>query len=254
MKAAKTAKIIAITNQKGGVGKTTASVNLAAGLNKKGMRTLLIDIDSQGNASASFGLAIENEVKTIKDLLVNPQNPHDFISKIDSVEIIPSNNSLKDIEDILLKDRKFDMLKTAIAPLTGQYEYIIIDCPPSINVFTKNGLKASSEIVIPTDVGYFSLLGLKQLLEEIEHFKRELNPSLEILGVLASKYDRRTSLSAQIYETLKQSFPDKLFKTCIHLNIDIVRAQIAQKSIFDYNKRGPAAADFNSLIEEITNA
>ncbi|WP_420265593.1 ParA family protein [Candidatus Magnetominusculus dajiuhuensis] len=249
----KTARIIAITNQKGGVGKTTTAVNLAAGLNKMGMRTLLVDIDSQGNASASLGLIIEHDIKTIKDLLLNPQNPRDFIARVGTTEIIPSNNSLKDIEDTLIIDKKFDTLKDSIAPLANDYEYIIIDCPPSVNVFTNNALKASNEIIIPVDVGYFSLLGLKQLLEEIERFRRELNPRLEILGVLACRYDRRTSLSAQIFETLRQGFPDKLFNTYIRLSIDIVRAQIAQKNIFDYNNRGTAARDYNSLTEEIIN-
>ncbi|MBF0567402.1 MAG: ParA family protein [Nitrospirae bacterium] len=249
----KTAKVIAITNQKGGVGKTTTAVNLAAGLNKMGMRTLLVDIDSQGNASASLGLIIEHDIKTIKDLLLNQQNPRDFIARVGTTEIIPSNNSLKDIEDALIIDKKFDTLKNSIAPLANDYEYIIIDCPPSVNVFTKNALKASNEIIIPVDVGYFSLLGLKQLLEEIERFKRELNPRLEILGVLACRYDRRTSLSAQIFETLRQGFPDKLFNTYIRLSIDIVRAQIAQKNIFDYNNRGTAAQDYKSLTEEIIN-
>ncbi|MBF0457773.1 MAG: ParA family protein [Nitrospirae bacterium] len=249
----KKTKIISITNQKGGVGKTTTAVNLAAGLNRKGMKTLLIDLDSQGNASASLGLIIEHDIRTIKDLLLNPENPRDFIAKASAAEIIPSNNSLKDIEDFLIKDRNFDTLKHSIAPLAKDYEYIIIDCPPSINVFTKNALRASNEIIIPIDVGYFSLLGIKQLLEEIEHFKKELNPRLDILGILACRYDRRTSLSAQIYETLRQSFPDKLFKTYIRLNIDIVRAQIAQKSIFSYNNRGTAAQDYNSLTEEIIN-
>ncbi|MCG6551544.1 MAG: ParA family protein [Candidatus Magnetominusculus sp. LBB02] len=249
----KTAKIIAITNQKGGVGKTTTAVNLTAGLIKNGYKTLLIDLDSQGNASASLGLIIEDATRTVKDLLLHQKGPRDFIAKADTIELIPSNNSLKDIEDTLLSDKKFDTLKHSIAPLANDYDYIIIDCPPSINVFTKNALRAANEIIVPVDVGYFSLLGIKQLLEEIEHFKKELNPRLTIRGVLACKYDRRTSLSAQIYEALRQSFPDKLFKTHIRLSIDIVRAQIAQKDIYSYNRRAAAAEDYNALTEEIIN-
>ncbi|QWR76332.1 ParA family protein [Candidatus Magnetomonas plexicatena] len=246
-------KTIAITNQKGGVGKTTVSVNLAAGLSKAGKKTLLVDVDAQGNASASVGLMIESGGKTVKDLLTSGGSPRDFITTVDSLEIIPANNALKDMEETLVKNKSFDVLKKALAPIVNDYDYIVIDCPPSINAFTKNALTMAEHIIIPVDVGYFSILGLKQLLEEIELEKKILNPALSILGVLACKFDRRTSLSQQVFDTLRESFPDKLFKTTIRLSIDIVRSQIQHKSVLDYNPKSLVAQDFQQLIEEILN-
>ncbi len=244
---------IAITNQKGGVGKTTVAVSLAAGLNIQGEKTLLVDLDSQGNASVASGFMIEGDTKTLKDLLIFRDNPSDYIHNNSSINIIPSNNSLKDIEDSPTKKNGFEFLRNILEPLKKEYDYIFFDCPPSINIFTKNALAASDNIIIPVDIGYFSLVGLKQLLEEIEDLKEHLNPKLILAGILACRYDRRTTLSEQVFKTLKDNFPRQVFNTAIRLNIDIVRSQIAQKSIFEYSPRSAGAQDFNSLIEEITN-
>lgn len=245
------AKKIAFTNQKGGVGKTTAALGLASGLAIKGKRVLLVDLDAQGNASAVTGLIIENDMKTVKDLLLNGGHAADFIVKTEMVDIIPSNNSLKDIEGQLLKEGRFDALKKSLRSTRDSYDYILFDCPPSINVFTKNALAAADEVIIPVDMGFFSILGLKQLLEEINSIRKELNRLLILRGVLVCKFDRRTALSDQVFEILQGSFPDKLFNTLIRVNIDLVKSQIAQKSIFDYNPRSTGAEDFISLAEEI---
>lgn len=247
------AKKIAITNQKGGVGKTTAALGISAGLRKKDKKSLLIDLDPQGNASVASGLIVEAGDKSIKDLLAEQGSAVDYIVKTDDIDIIPSNNSLKDIENILIERRDFDALKEALEPVEDMYDYVILDCPPSINVFTKNALSCTDEIIIPIDVGYFSMVGLKQLLEDIEHMKEDLNPHLYLRGVLISKFDKRTSLSQQVLEIMESNFPGQIFKTVIRGNIDIVRSQIAQKNIFSYNARSMGAEDFLSLTEEIIN-
>ena len=246
-------KIIAITNQKGGVGKTTTALGLAAGLKAEGKKVLLVDMDAQGNASAAAGLIIENELKTVKDLLAERAAPEQFIVRTEMIDIIPSNNSLKDLERDLIDNDDFEILKNVLKPLRAKYDFILIDCPPSINSFTKNALAAADEVIIPVDVSFFAILGLKQLLEEIEFIKRDLNPRLRLRGVLACKYDRRNNLSEQVLQTLKANFPDKFFQTVIRVNIDIVKAQIAQVDIFKYNARSYGAEDYLALTREVIN-
>jgi chromosome partitioning protein len=246
-------KAIAITNQKGGVGKTTTALGLAAGLKAEGKKVLLVDMDAQGNASAAAGLIIENELKTVKDLLAERAAPEQFIVRTEMIDIIPSNNSLKDLERDLIDNDDFEILKNVLKPLRAKYDFILIDCPPSINSFTKNALAAADEVIIPVDVSFFAILGLKQLLEEIEFIKRDLNPRLLLRGVLACKYDRRNNLSEQVLQTLKANFPDKFFQTVIRVNIDIVKAQIAQVDIFKYNARSYGAEDYLALTQEVIN-
>jgi chromosome partitioning protein len=177
----------------------------------------------------------------------------EYIVRTNFMDIIPSNNSLKDIEPHLHKQRGFNLLKNSLKAGVADYDFVFFDCPPSINVFTKNALVAADAIIIPVDAGFFSLLGLKQLLEEIDRIKKTFNPKLALQGVLACKFDRRTALSEQVFAILKQDFPDKLFNAVIRVNIDLVKAQIAQKNIFEYNSKSKGAEDFLSLAEEIIN-
>jgi len=155
------------------------------------------------------------------------------------------------VEERLVRRQAWDLVKTVLEPVESGYDFILFDCPPSFNVFTKNALVAADEVMIPVDSGFFPLLGLKQLLEEIEFVKHSLNPGLTLLGVLACKFDRRSSLSDQTYETLKNHFPEKLFQTVIRVNVDIVRAQINQQNIFEYNPSSKGAEDFLALAKEI---
>jgi chromosome partitioning protein len=245
------ARKIAFTNQKGGVGKTTAALGLAGGLTRRGKRVLLVDLDAQGNASASLGLVIEGDGRTLKDLLLEGGNPSDHIVSTTEGDILPANNALKDIEPLLLRDDGVGRLKKMLAPLGRSYDFILFDCPPSINVFTRSALAAADEVIVPVEVGYFAVLGLKQLLEEIEGIRREHNRTLKLRGVLLSKYDRRTALSDQVLDMLREDLGERLLETAIRVNIDLVRAQIAQQSIFDYEPRSAGAEDFRSLTEEI---
>ncbi len=247
------ARKIAIANQKGGVGKTTTALCLAAAFHLMDKRTLLVDLDAQGNASAAVGLIIEQESPTLKELLTGKAPPQNLIVSTDFTDIIPSNNSLKDIEKHLLEQNRFHELKDGLAPVEKNYDFIIFDCPPSFNSFTKNALAAADEYIVPVDVGYFAILGLKQLLEEVEQIKRELNPGLKLTGVLASKFDKRTTLSAQVLDTLKSNFPDAFFKTVVRVNIDLVRSQIANQSIFKFSPGSSGAEDFRNLAKEIVN-
>jgi chromosome partitioning protein len=247
------ARKIAFTNQKGGVGKTTAALGLAGGLTRRGKRVLMVDLDAQGNASATLGLLIEEDGRTLKDLLAEGGNPTDHIVSTAEGDILPANNALKDIEPLLHRDDGVGRLKKLLAPLGRSYDFMIFDCPPSINIFTRSALAAADEVIVPVEVGYFAVLGLKQLLEEIEGIRREHNRALKLRGVLLSKYDRRTALSDQVFQVLRDDLGDRLLKTAIRVNIDLVRAQIAQRSIFDYEPRSAGAEDFRALTEEILN-
>jgi chromosome partitioning protein len=178
-------------------------------------------------------------------------DPRDFIVSTEVSDIVPSNNSLKDIERDVVDGNRFGLLKRCLAPVEASYDFILFDCPPSFNAFTRNALAAADEYIVPVDVGYFAMLGLKQLLEEVERIKRELNPGLRLAGVLASKFDKRTTLSGQVLETLRDSFPGAFFKTAVRVNIDLVRAQIANESIFKFNSGSSGAKDFRALAKEI---
>lgn len=245
------ARKIAITNQKGGVGKTTTAVNLAGALTMTGKKVLLFDLDSQGNASAALGFIIEQERPTVKELLVGEVAPEDVILEIDGFDLIAANNALKDIEAELSGQPDCAVLKKAISRMEGSYDLFLFDCPPSFNVLTRNALVAADEYLIPVDIGYFSMLGLKQLLEEVNRIKSRLNPQLALSGVLACKFDKRTKLSEQVYGTLRNNFPETLFRTTIGVNIDLVRSQIAHETIFRYNSRSRAAEEYMAFAEEI---
>jgi len=248
------ARKIAFTNQKGGVGKTTAALGLAGGLTRRGKRVLLVDLDAQGNASASLGLIVEAGGRTLKELLVEGGDASGYVVSTGEADVLPSNNALKDIEPFLHGDGDgVRRLKRLLAPLERSYDFVLYDCPPSINVFTKSALAAADEVIVPVEVGFFAILGLKQLLEEIEGIRKEHNRALRLRGVLLSKFDRRTALSDQMLDVLREDLGQRLLGTTIRINVDLVKAQIAQRSIYDYSPRSAGTEDFWALTEEILN-
>ena len=249
------ARIITIANNKGGTGKTTTAVNLASGLAfLKGYRVLLVDFDPQGNASISLNVDIENLDWSVKDLLTGKMLDFQYLlwNKGDPLKILPANNNLKSIENELFTAVNGRVrLKSRLMPILDDFDYIIIDTPPTTGIFTQAPLIASSEVIIPVDVGYFSLQGIRQLLEEIEQIREHYNPDLQIAGILLTKFDSRTVLSRQVEAALRRSFEELAFKTMIRVNVDIIRAQIDRKSIFAFDRTSSGAQDYEQLIAEL---
>jgi chromosome partitioning protein len=253
--ACEVARVITIANNKGGTGKTTTAVNLSAGLAfLKGYRVLLVDFDPQGNASISLNVDIENLDWSVKDLLTGKMLDFQYLlwNKGDPLKILPANNNLKNIENELFTAVNGRVrLKARLEPILHDFDYIIIDTPPTTGIFTQAPLIASSDVIIPVDVGYFSLQGIRQLLEEIEQIREHYNPDLQIAGILLTKFDSRTVLSRQVEAALRRSFEELAFKTMIRVNVDIIRAQIDRKSIFAFDRTSSGAQDYEQLIAEL---
>jgi chromosome partitioning protein len=249
------ARVITVANYKGGVGKTTTAVNLASGLAfLKNYRVLLIDFDPQGNASISLDVDIETLRYSVKDLLSGKMTNWKYLlwPKGEKLDILPANATLRDIEPELMVDVNGRIrLKERLAPIRDRYDFIIIDTPPTVGLFLQAPLIAATEVIAPIDVGYFSLQGIRQLLEEINKVRSHLNPDLQIGGILLTKYDSRTSLSKQVEGVLRKGFKEQAFKTMIRVNVDVIRAQAERKSIFAYDLASTGAADYKDLIEEI---
>jgi chromosome partitioning protein len=248
-------RIITIANNKGGTGKTTTAVNLASGLAfLKGYRVLLVDFDPQGNASISLDVDIENLKHSVKDLLGSSTFPVQNLlwKKGETLRILPANNTLKDIEPELLGSVDGRIrLCSRLTPIAEGFDFVIIDTPPTTGIFCQAPLIASHEVLIPVDVGYFSLQGVRQLLEEISKVREHFNPRLQITGILLTKFDSRTSFSAQVEKTLRGSFGDLAMKTMIRINIDLVRSQVDRQSIFAFDPNSAGARDYQNLIDEL---
>lgn len=248
-------KIIALTNQKGGVGKTTSAVNIAVSLAVSEEKTLLIDLDPQANTTTGVSSLIENENgKTIYDVLIRDTNINDAIVKtqFQYLDIIPSNSDLvgAEVELVSLIAREYQ-LKKALELIKQKYKYILIDCPPSLGLLTVNALTSAKSIIIPIQSEYYALEGLGQLLNTIRLVQRNLNEGLQIEGVLLTMYDSRLNLSKQVADEVKSYFGDKLFKTIIHRNVRLSEAPSFGKPALLYDANSVGARDYMDLVEEI---
>ncbi|MCK4846531.1 MAG: ParA family protein [Deltaproteobacteria bacterium] len=247
------AKIISIGNQKGGCGKTTTSVNLAAGLALLGKTVLLVDMDPQGNASLTFGINIEDIHISIADILLDNDIEFKYnIFKKGPIHIAPSNPTLNLAEERLysMTDR-FKRLSFRLEEVRDRYDYIIIDCPPSIGVLTTNALMASDGVIIPVDVGFYALVGVRQFLAKIEDVK-EVNPKLELMGVVVTRYNERNVISREVLGKVKDAFGDKLFKTPIRHDVKLIEAPGHLKSVFEHSWRGRGAEDYLNFAKEVS--
>ncbi len=248
-------KIIAIVNQKGGVGKTTTAVNLAAGLGLKGKKTLLIDIDPQGNSTSGYGINKREIVNSSYEVLIGQCPASDAIikTKFKNVSVMPSSIQLvgAEIELTEIKTERESSLKKAIAPVSDNYDYILIDCPPSLGHITLNGLCACDTFLVPVQCEYFALEGLSQLIATVRPVKRMYNSTIEIEGVLLTMYDGRLNLTREVVDEIKKFFPKKLFKTVVPRGVKLSEAPSYGEPIQYYDKRSKGAAAYDKLAAEI---
>ncbi|MCD7829665.1 MAG: AAA family ATPase [Clostridiales bacterium] len=246
------AKRIVIANQKGGVGKTTTAVNLAAALQQQGRRTLMVDFDPQANATSGLGVDKNAVSPNIYDVLVNGADPKRAVARTPWCDVLPSHKSLAGagVELIGLPDREH-LLKKALDVLEPDYDYIIIDCPPSLELLTLNGLCAAKSVLIPVQCEYYALEGLSDLLSTIRIVKRQLNPEIDIEGVLLTMYDGRTNLSIQVGEEVKRHFKGKVYYTLIPRNVRLSEAPSHGKPIIAYDRWSRGAEAYLALAREI---
>ena len=246
--------ILSVVNQKGGVGKTTTSVNVSAYLAKMGKKTLLIDADPQGNATSGIGMEKNDLERTIYDVVINGEDINDVIVSANrkNLFICPANIDLAgaEIEMVNLFSRE-TVLKKAFQKIKGDYDFVIIDCPPSLGLLTVNSLTASDGVVVPIQAEYYALEGLSQLLNTINKVKKHLNPSLEIFGVVVTMFDSRTQLANQVASEVRQYFGEKLFKSIIPRNVRLSEAPSHGLSISEYDKRSKGADAYEYLSKEI---
>ncbi len=247
-------RIIAIANQKGGVGKTTTSINLAAALAEKGKKVLLIDTDPQGNATSGFGVDKNDLDYTIYELILEECGIRDCIlaNVIPGVSIIPSNVNLAAAEiDLIGVDRKEFILKNEVDYISDKYDYIIIDCPPSLNMLTINSMTTANSILVPIQCEYYALEGLSQLIHTVNLVKERLNPSLAMEGVVFTMFDSRTNLSSQVVDNVKTNLKGYIFKTVIPRNIRLAEAPSYGMPIIKYDPKSTGADAYMSLAEEL---
>lgn len=247
-------RIIAIANQKGGVGKTTTSINLSSCIAAKGKKVLVVDIDPQGNTTSGYGIEKNDLDNTIYELMLGDCSIEDCIIKdvIENISILPSNVNLAAAEiELIGVDKKEYILKNEIDWVKDRYDYIIIDCPPSLSLLTVNAMTTADSVLVPIQCEYYALEGLSQLIHTVNLVKERLNPNLEMEGVVFTMYDSRTNLSAQVVENVKSHLNQKVYRTVIPRNIRLAEAPSYGQPINIYDPKSAGAESYLALAEEV---
>ena len=248
------AKIIAVVNQKGGVGKTTTAINLTAALGMKGKKCLILDIDPQGNSTSGFGISKRGLDVSSYDVLIGNADAEDAVikTKFENVSIIPSNINLSGAEVELVDfDEREKRLRKTLTLLSPSYDYILLDCPPSLGMLTINALCAADSVLVPIQCEYYALEGLSQLMNTVRQIKRIHNPHIDIEGVLLTMYDGRLNLTQQVVAEIKRFFPKKVFASVIPRSVRLSEAPSYGEPICYYDKRSKGAKAYDDLAQEI---